>query len=508
MKKLLAVLAVIAYLIVPVLASAELSVVNVSVLTGSLVGGTAKENVYDGNIATWLSLDASSAAIGVNYLSGTEIEYCDLYSRDSILRVFDLYPTGGSGNTSWRLSVSPNTWGQKIFPESLFGSVRVGVVDGNWFQLAEIKCYGSIAGPPVANYSCNFDYPYGPPPFSAVCVDNSNANPALSSQEWVVTNPDSSVYTTTNASLVRTLTQEGWYGMNYSVCNALGCGYKNTPAWINITSTPIQATGISFWVHNTDPITGAKVAFSQVGIRNQTTGAWRNISTNSGDVKFSATDFNGTEKLTAGQTIGLNGWAPGYEYTYVNVTIPYDLWEYNLNLIRTDALPAADNSTMIVNVINTYTTAPLSGVTITLTNSTIPYSSSKLSNTGGTATFTGLIPGSFQITASKTGFQSSTTSWSTTAGQVSNAYIGILPVGATPVVTDTGGNAIYDPSGNPIIGYDLSGNPITAGPTQDMRTDDEKAEGMMDIFYENGEGLILLFILFTIMFMIKGILWR
>jgi hypothetical protein len=162
---------------------------------------------------------------------------------------------------------------------------------------------------------------------------------------------------------------------------------------------------------------------------------------------------------------------------------------------------------MIVDVINGYTAAPESGVTITVSNITIPYSSSKLSNAGGAATFTPLVAGSYQITASKTGFQSATTSWPTAAGEVSNAHISLLPLGATPVVTGTGGEPLYDENGNPIIGYDLEGNPITAGPTQDTRTSDERAEGMMDIFYENGEGLIWLFILFTIMYMLKGLVW-
>ena len=52
---------------------------------------------------------------------------------------------------------------------------------------------------------------------------------------------------------------------------------------------------------------------------------------------------------------------------------------------------------------------------------------------------------------------------------------------------------------------DAYGNVITAAPTIDVRTDDEKDEDMMGILRTNGESLIWLAIIFVIIYMIKGI---
>lgn len=387
-----------------------------------------------------------------------------------------------------------------------YGLFSVGSANAYWAP----GYYNMISPTPPAvpspSYDCNFDldYPYQQSPFGAICWDTTDAYPAIDTRNWTITQPDTTTYTTGNETLVRTLTQDGWYGLDFEACNALGCGYTNTSTWLNLSATPPIQTGISFWVHNYDPVRAAKIGPSTVGIYNTT---WRNISTNTGSVKFSSTDFAGLEKLTSGQAVTLIGSATGYTTTMANITIPYDGWEYYLNLPATGEAPLGTNATLFVNAINSYTAGGLEGVTVTISNATIPYSSSKLTNSGGVATFSNIQAGQYQISASKTGYQSSVTSWVAPASTVTNAYIGLLPVGATPVVTSAGGDPIYDASGNPIIGYDLSGNPITASPTQDYRTNDEKAEGMMDIFYDNGEGLIMLFILFTIMYMLKGIVW-
>lgn len=360
--------------------------------------------------------------------------------------------------------------------------------------------------PPSPSYSCNVGVPpFVAPNYGLICTDNSTVYPVATSTEWTLTQPDSSEFITTNISLVKTLTQTGWYGLDYKICNTLGCGYANTTQLVNVTTDFIPATGIKFWVHTYDPLKSAKISGSSIMIQNLTSGGWRNVSTNAGSAYFDATNYARTELLTQGQTVKVCGSAPGYADTCANVTIAYNDWEYILNLVSTSDTPIGTNTTLIVNVIDTYTAETLSGATITVSNTSIPYSSSKLSDAGGIQTFPNIPAGTYQIVASKPGYQTSATSWPTIAGTVANAYIGLTLVGATPVITGTSGQNLYDENGNPIIGYDLDGNPITAGPTPDPRSSDQKDEDMMNTLRDQGPFLIQFFIVCFVIYMISGI---
>jgi hypothetical protein len=331
--------------------------------------------------------------------------------------------------------------------------------------------------------------------------------PAADNWSWAVAYPDNSTYLSTNETFVKTLDRDGGYDIDYVICNTVGCGYYNETDFFTVTSEFIPATGINFWATAYDPLKSAKVYGATVGILNLTnpSAIWRNITTSGGSVYLDYTDYEHTERLTAGQTVGLMASATGYATTYVNVTIPYSGWEYKINLASTSAVPTGTNATLFVNAIDSYTAEGLAATTITIDNFTVPYAKSLLSNDAGIASFVNIAPGTYRITAIKTGYQAATTSWPTAAGEVSNAYIGLLPVGMTPVVTGTGGEDLYDDNGNPIIGYDLRGNPITAGPTPDTRTDEEKDSEMMDLLRDQGPMLIQFFILCFVIYMIMGV---
>ena len=358
---------------------------------------------------------------------------------------------------------------------------------------------------PNVSYTCNLPEVglYQPIGFGLNCVDNSSQ--PVSTYNWGLSQPDGTWYNTTNSTLAKSLYVPGWYGLSYTACNTAGCGTKNNAALVNITDLYIPATGIKFWVHTYDPGKSAKISGSSIMIQNLTSGGWRNVSTSAGSAYFDATNYARTELLTQGQNVKVCGSAAGYATTCANVTIAYNDWEYILNMVSTSDTPIGTNTTLIVNVINTYTAETLSGATITVSNTSVPYSSSKLSDAGGIATFPNIPAGTYQIVASKAGYQTSTTSWPTTAGTVANAYIGLTLTGMTPIATDTSGQPLYDENGNPIIGYDLNGNPITAGPTPDTRTSDEKDEDMMDTLRTNGPFLIEFFIMCFVLYMISGI---
>lgn len=379
-----------------------------------------------------------------------------------------------------------------------------GYPSENLLEYSEI----SDPAPPVAGFTCNFVEPVKQSPFDLVCVDNSTGYPAPSAVNWTLTQPDGSTYRTTNTSLVKTLSMEGGYGLDFVACNAYGCGFANTSHLVNLTTGYIPTTGISFWAHAYDPLKSAKIAGATVGIQNLTSGTWRNLSTSDGSARFTSTDYYLKEKLTAGQTVGLMASASGYITANTTVTIPYDGWEYLINLVATGDVPTGANATLYVNVIDAHTMKGLSGATVTISNTSIPYSSSKLSNTGGIATFPNIASGTYSIVATKTGYTSSTVSWPAGASAVTNAYMSLLPTGATPVVTGTGGNPLFDGDGNPIVGYDLDGNPITAGPTPDTRTAEEKDDEMMDMLRDQGPMLIQFFIVCFVVYMVMGMAGR
>lgn len=471
----------------------------------------------DGNNATFWSAAEFAGWLNWSNPSGYKID--SVRVRTSTGAIGIAYPISTAGAIGPYTAFDSSGFTQINFsvggiPTNTTGFVMMQYsVARDWSNAAEIQ-YGVgesipdpiVLAPPNASYECNFPQGFTlNNPLNAYCWNTSISSPAVSSVEWQLTNPDASIFTTTNASLVRTLTHDGWYGLEFEACNAYGCGYKNTTHLINITSGLIPQTGINFWATTYDPVKNAVIKPSEIYLQNMTSGGWRNISSTGGTVKFTATDSALTELITAGQTVKLCGYAPGYGETCANVTIPYSGWEYKINLAGTSALPIGTNATLFVNAINSYTADGLAATTITIANSTIPYSKSVLSNDAGVATFANIAPGTYTITATKTGYQAGTTNWPAPAGVVTNAYIGLLPAGMTPVVTGTGGENLYDENGNPIIGYDLSGNPITAGPTPDTRTAAEKDDAMMGMLRDQGPMLIQFFIVCFIIYMIMGI---
>lgn len=401
---------------------------------------------------------------------------------------------GGWGKYDLDIRAAPTT----SFVRCSGNGAVYGVINELMYADAANETEPAVPGIPLVNYTCNF--PEGiteSTGFDAYCWDSSTSVPAISAQNWTLSQPDGSTYKTTNSSLVKSLVAEGWYGLEYEACNTVGCGYANNTQLINITSDLIPATGISFWVHTYDPVTGAKIGPSDIGIGNRTSGGWRNTSTSLGTAKFDSTDYARLEKLTVGQNVNLCGEAPGYLETCTNVSIAYDGWEYILNLVRTDIVPAGNQSTMIVNVINSNTAQTISGVSLTISNSSVPYSSSKLSDSNGIATFSNIpAAGSYQISASKTGYVSATKFWPVYPGAVANAYIGMLPVGATPVPTSTGGDPIYITP--------TTTTTYAPGETPDTRTDAEKDEDMMGLLRDQGPMLIQFFIVCFVVYMIMG----
>ena len=419
-------------------------------------------------------------------------DYAELRVVPAYRNTANTYPVGSlSYNTSAFLSYESPTDTNFYVPMGLVGWTITTV-------------YTHTPRPIVVDFNCNAAG-NTLSPHALFCSQNVSGVTPIN-QTWVLNYPGGGQTVSSNTSLAATVSELGWYGVNLTACSSSQCDVASKPNLFNLTSTPLNTSYISFWVHIYDPLKSAKIANSDLIVRNTTSfSSFRYISSTVGSFLIDSTYVSPKEPITAGQYVNLTGIAPGYQTGNATVSVPYDGWEYNLNLIPTADVPTGANATLIVQAIDLYTSQGVEGATITISNNTIPYSSSMLTNVGGSATFANIAAGTYQIAASKTGYQSSTTSWPAGASTVTSANIGLLPVGATPVVTGTAGNPLFDANGNPIVGYDANGNPITAAPTQDTRTASEKDEGMMDLLRNNGESLIMLFIVFTIIYMIKGI---
>jgi len=144
------------------------------------------------------------------------------------------------------------------------------------------------SGPPTPIYRCNFPYSTG---------DNPSGVYVQSPFSLACTQPDASIITQNNASLIHSLIQDGWYGLGFRVCNAQGCNYLNTTTLVNASATPPPETGINFRVNTVDPLTGATVA------------SWRSTTTLRG-TSTTSHSRGGAHILTTGDTPGTHHRSP------------------------------------------------------------------------------------------------------------------------------------------------------------------------------------------------------
>jgi hypothetical protein len=214
----------------------------------------------------------------------------------------------------------------------------------------------------------------------------------------------------------------------------------------------VSGGGGNYTVVNLDiksSTTGALVQGATCGIRNTTSGTWRNTTAPTGLIYYDATGTAWEYPLSVGQVITLAAGGTGYKPAFVNLTIPYTNYRQVLYLVPTSVINASGKFTLIVAVIADKTGVPITGASVVLDTYEI-----QSTNSAGAATFLNITAGARTITVSTPTYGYLTTSKIITgvAGETRLETIRLIMAGETPLTTyisptptSTGGGN-YSPS--------------------------------------------------------------
>jgi len=294
-------------------------------------------------------------------------------------------------------------------------------------------------------------------PYNLACIDNSSAYPAVTSQEWGLTNPDASIFTATNASLIKTLQLNGWYGLDYKACNALGCGYKNDTTFLNLSATAPPPTGITLYLTAKNALTGYYIQDVTFGLKNTTSGIWKYGLAPTGTSYADTTAGTASlyqYPLTVGQSVEAYAAATGYNSLNTTFTIPYDGWVQYMLLTPNSVINATGTGTVVATVIRNKDGTPVGQASVTLDTGQMA-----ITNGAGAATFLNVTAGNREATVTNVGYQGfedTSKTFVLSAGETKMVIIELLGTGETPhptyapptspgdVLVDTDGDGIPD----------------------------------------------------------------
>lgn len=314
-------------------------------------------------------------------------------------------------------------------------------------------------------------------PFDLNCANNSTAGALpLSNVSWYLTQPDGSSYYTDNTTFTKSLVVNGWYMLNHTACNSIGCASSSVSQLVNVTSGLVPATGVNL---NIDIVSAANplqvIAPATISIRNNTDLSWANVTAPTGLIQIS--DHLGIP-LSTMQTLTVCGAATGYDSACSNVTIPYDGYTHTVYLTGAGTAPSGGNWNVIVTVIDNANAQPINSANVRVLTGvgyTEPFSCGQ-TGISGVATCNNVSASTTALVSAMAQGYSGTGggphgSWGSQIMTVipnatQQVTIELYRVGVTPQPTTTGGTTIRvtptptstyrvtptitDPSGNPI----------------------------------------------------------
>ena len=257
-----------------------------------------------------------------------------------------------------------------------------------------------------------------------------------------------------------------------------------TPTTTPSPNNPIPAGYIRSMFQAVDGVTSGQIHNATINIKDETAGTWFNGS------YLGMGSYYGTWYIDTlpGHTLSGYGSADGYTSTSL-LNVPADGNKmYELIMQPGSVAPAPTGKVKLFVLVNDFDNgAAVSGAKVTVSmfqeSTVIGYT-----NTAGTATFDVKNVTGYTATAEKNGYYAVTRSGTTTASGPDTIRIELRKPTVTPVVTRT-----------PVAGE------VTARPTLDMRTSSEKDNDIMDLIRNNGESLVSLAILMTMIFLVGGI---
>ena len=195
-----------------------------------------------------------------------------------------------------------------------------------------------------------------------------------------------------------------------------------------------------------DALTGALIHNSGTGIRNVTSGTWRNSTSPTGLVYFDSTGAAYEYPLSIGENITLAGSGTGYKPDSITFAIPYSNYRAYLNLVPNTVINATGTFTLVVTVVNNKNGLPITGASVTLDTGAM-----KASNSAGAATFRNVTAGDRQVTVGSPegqGYSSAVQSVTGTSGETKMITVQLVREGETPVPTYVSPVPTTIPAGN------------------------------------------------------------
>ena len=242
----------------------------------------------------------------------------------------------------------------------------------------------------------------------------------------------------------------------------------------------LRPPGVTVFLDVKDSTYGNYLENVDVGIKNTTSGTWRNSTQPIGKLYFDTTGTSFQYPLSINETIVVAASKAGYRPASETLTIPNDQYKVTLNLININGTaPSSGNFTAVISTSSRTTGAVISGASVSIQE----LGRMGATNAAGTVTFRNLPVGGYTVLASAPGYQSATAEISGSNQDTFMKVIRLLPDGCSVSesgVINCGGNQTYP--GETIPG-NLTGN--------------EKAAGGLSAFLDHivEIGLLVLFLL-------------
>jgi PKD repeat protein len=256
--------------------------------------------------------------------------------------------------------------------------------------------------------------------------------------------------------------------------------------------------GIKLYVDVKDSIYGTFIDNVDVGIKNTTSGIWRNKSGSGGYLYYDSTGANYEYPLKIGQTVVVAASKAGYRPDSKTVTIPNNFYTVTLNLVNINgSAPSSGNFTAVIAVADMETGLMINGASVAINE----LGWIRATNGAGTALFYNVPVGSYSSLVSADGYQSVTSDISGSDQETSMKRVDLLKNGYHQ---DDDGN-IIGPGGTPVVpgGGTIPG----AGGNTTAAAANDKAANAITIFLDNAVSIgSFVFILLMIWF-VKKIFW-
>ena len=250
-----------------------------------------------------------------------------------------------------------------------------------------------------------------------------------------------------------------------------------TNSMVSPGSPPTLGT-ITTYVQAVDGQSSGAIYGSNIQIHNKLDGSWVNTTN----------DDDGTSSITSNQSATLDIYAQAIGYASASRTglTPGDI-VYELIMWPTTALlaPGANNVNLIIIVDDRLTATPIQSASVSVTIPTGATTGGS-TNSAGTETFVAPNKSVIHVTVSKSGYVSASKIITTSDFGPDTLRVELTKATVTPTITAT-----------PLPGE------VTARPTLDQRTDNQKDADMMNQIRDAGPGLVGLAILATVMGLIK-----